>query len=135
MKNTVLEDIRQKSEGVDSVFYRSIEGYRSNLSQADTINLIKQYKQEALALVQDIANTIRKKDPEGTQNKSDQEILIDQEIVERFQERYRDVFQIKLNRKPNNVEQGRMIDPVAYTKAILIGAKKILTETPPATSE
>ncbi len=124
-----VEGLRSKMANTDSVFLRAIEGYRSAAPQPEVIKAIEDYKAEVIAIVAPIAEAIRATDPEKYKRHSVEDILKDEEIFERFRQRFFDVFKAKVRHNkvdPTNVEQCRMIGPAASTKSMLIGAIKVL---------
>jgi len=122
------EEVRSKSSNVDNVFLRAVESYRYGTPQPDVIRTIADYKSEALLLIADIIEIARAEDPEKNSDKSVEQLLADPESAKRFHDRFMDVLGRKINRPINAVEEGRMVDPMANTKAILLGATKYATQ-------
>jgi|GEM_PF-2309945 len=123
------EDIRSKSSSIDNIFLKAVEKYRNHTPQPDVIHTIDQCKEQALALISEIIEQVRAKDPVKNAEKSAEQLLADQETTNRFRDRFIEVFTRKVNHQPNSVEQGRIIDPMATIKSILIGAARHATSS------
>ncbi|PIR54410.1 hypothetical protein COU75_01055 [Candidatus Peregrinibacteria bacterium CG10_big_fil_rev_8_21_14_0_10_42_8] len=129
------EAIRSKSSSVDSVFARAIEMQRQHTPLDEVVAVIEKSKHRALEFIQPVLAAIKSEDPKNRENLSAEQLLANTELLQRFRAKFADLFQIKLNRNPTTVEQGRIIDPIASTKAILIGAAIHATSSETSQSE
>lgn len=121
------DSIRSKSANVDNVLVRAIEMQRMHKPLDQVIEVIRECKKCALELIEPVLTKMKTEDEQVGNNLSAEQLLADPEMLERFRAQFTDLFQRKLNRIPSTVEKGRMIDPAASTKAILIGAGRYLT--------